>query len=180
MSHGYLEGRTKPIWLPKKFNDQIAIDIKIGSQADDLIGLPIYFCLEGNTKILTNEGIFKIKDLVDKKIKLFNINENNECELSNECTVKVTAKSKEAYKIELEDGSIIECTPNHKFMLKDGSYKEAKDLTENDDILEYKPIGYIYKVTNKLTGEFYIGQHKKSTFDKNYYGSGVKIRNSYT
>ena len=33
--------------------------------------------------------------------------------------------------------------------------------------------GYIYKTTNLLNGKIYIGQHKKKTFDKNYYGSGT-------
>ena len=33
-------------------------------------------------------------------------------------------------------------------------------------------IGYIYKTTNLINGKIYIGQHKSSSFDTNYYGSG--------
>lgn len=180
LSHGTIEGRTKKIWVPQKYNNQEAVDIKIGSQADDLIGLPIYFCLDGDTPILTAEGEFKIKDLVDKQIRVFTVDSNNNnVQLSDQCTAKATASSKDAYKITLQDGTVLECTPNHRFMLKDGSYKEAQQLTENDDILEYTPVGYIYKVTNIDTGEFYIGQHKKPIFDKNYYGSGIRARALY-
>ena len=33
----------------------------------------------------------------------------------------------------MEDGSLIECTPNHKFLMKNGNWKEAKDITFDDD-----------------------------------------------
>ena len=36
--------------------------------------------------------------------------------------------------------------------------------------------GYVYQVYNNLNNKFYIGQHAKSEFDKNYYGSGVHIK----
>jgi group I intron endonuclease len=38
---------------------------------------------------------------------------------------------------------------------------------------------YLYKITNKLNGRYYIGvrRHYKK-FDKNYYGSGTAIRNA--
>jgi intein/homing endonuclease len=35
----------------------------------------------------------------------------------------------------MEDGNIFTCTPNHKFKLTTGEWKEAKDLQENDDIM---------------------------------------------
>lgn len=37
-------------------------------------------------------------------------------------------------------------------------------------------IGYIYITINKTNSKFYIGKHKKDTYDKNYYGSGVLIK----
>ena len=92
--------------MPKKFNDQEAIDIKIGSQADDLIGLPIYFCLDGDTEILTSNGVSKIKNLVDKQIKVPTISDDSNIVLSNICSVKQTAESNIEYETEetLETG----------------------------------------------------------------------------
>lgn len=72
MEHGYLEGRTKKLWVPKKFNDQEAIDIKIGSQSDDLIGLPIYFAFFDEVSFQRNQDIEKQKqkanDMIDTAI----------------------------------------------------------------------------------------------------------------
>lgn len=61
MAHGELEGRTKKIWVPQKYNNQVAIDIKIGSQADDLVGLPIFFCFFDEISFIKNQDIEKQK-----------------------------------------------------------------------------------------------------------------------
>lgn len=39
--------------------------------------------------------------------------------------------------------------------------------------------GYIYKITHIPSGRYYIGQHKSSEFDENYWGSGRVIRDMY-
>jgi hypothetical protein len=39
----------------------------------------------------------------------------------------------ETIKFELEDGSFIECTPNHMFLMTNGEWKKAKDINLNDD-----------------------------------------------
>lgn len=172
MEHGELVGRTNKLWVPKKFNGQEAIDIKIGSQADDLIGLPVYFCLDGSTPIVTDSGVFPIKELVDCSIKVPTVDENGNIITSETCTVKPTAIVNDYMEITLEDNTVIKCTLNHRFMLSDGTYKEAKDLTEDDDLITIKPFGYIYKYTDCTTGKIYIGKREKPYFDTTYWGSG--------
>lgn len=72
LSHGTIEGRTRKIWVPQKFNNQEAIDIKIGSQADDLIGLPIYFAFFDEVSFQRNQDVEKQKkkanDMIDTAI----------------------------------------------------------------------------------------------------------------
>ena len=46
-----------------------------------------------------------------------------------------TKQNAELVKVSLDSGETITCTPNHRFMLRDGSYKEAKDLQENDSLM---------------------------------------------
>lgn len=52
-----------------------------------------------------------------------------------DCVIKKDLNSK-LMEIEMEDGTIIHCTEDHKFMLKDGTYVMAKDLDESMDIME--------------------------------------------
>lgn len=51
------------------------------------------------------------------------------------CVIKKKPKTK-MIRISMEDGSTVECTEDHKFMLMDGSYVMAKDLTDDMDIME--------------------------------------------
>lgn len=77
LAHGSLEGRTKKVWIPRKYvnengEEQEAIDIKIGSQADDLIGLPIYYAFFDEVSFQRNQDIEKQKakanDMIDTAI----------------------------------------------------------------------------------------------------------------
>lgn len=77
LEHGKLEGRTKKVWVPQTYinsngEEQIAVDIKIGSQADDLIGLPIYYCFCDEISFQRNQDIEKQKkkanDILDTAI----------------------------------------------------------------------------------------------------------------
>lgn len=36
--------------------------------------------------------------------------------------------------VELENGEVVRCTPEHLFLLKDGTYKQAQHLTQDDDL----------------------------------------------
>lgn len=66
LDRGYVTGRTTKIWQP---NDEYNIDIKIGSQADDLIGLPILFAFFDEISFMRNQDIDKQKqkaiDMID-------------------------------------------------------------------------------------------------------------------
>lgn len=46
-----------------------------------------------------------------------------------------TRENAEVIKITLDDGKIVKCTPDHKFYTLNRGYVEAKDLTEDDDLV---------------------------------------------
>lgn len=68
LRHGTIEGRTRKIWVPQKYNDQEAIDIKIGSQSDDLIGLPVFFVFFDEVSFQRNQDIDKQKQKANDAI----------------------------------------------------------------------------------------------------------------
>lgn len=130
MAHGEISGVTNLVYRPEKH-----IEIIVASSNNQIIGRAL-FCLDGQTKIETSEGTFTLEELKDKQIKVVSIDENGNKVLSDFCTVKPTIATVEEYQIELEDGTIIKCTGNHKLMLKDGTYKEAQLLTEEDELMD--------------------------------------------
>lgn len=132
MKNGSLSGSTNIVWVPPK-----GIDLLYGSLPRHILGRAVFSCLEGDTLILTSDGKQKIKDLVGKQINVYCVDNDMKIVRSDACTVLPTVMSQEEYNIELEDGSIIKCTPNHRFLLKDGTYKEAKDLTEEDELADF-------------------------------------------
>lgn len=174
MSHGTVSKSNVPVWTPGK-----KIELICGSQSRHIIGRAVYWCLDGDTEIATNLGTIKLKDAVDKDIRVYSVDGNGELVLSDLCTVKPTAVESCEYEIELEDGTILKCTPTHRFMLKDGSYKEAQYLTIDDELFDVKKYGYIYKTVNKVNGKIYIGQRKSDKFLGNaYMGSGKALKRS--
>ena len=98
-------------------------------------------CLAGDTKLWTKEyGYTTIKDLANKGI------DNEFTVLSKDAqgrTIETkaynahqTKVAKELIELELGNGSSIRCTPDHKFLLSNGTYKEAQYLTEEDELME--------------------------------------------
>ena len=84
-------------------------------------------CLTDDTIIMTNEGLFEIKDLINKPFEA----------IINGTVYKSTEKGfwhsgkKEVYKITLSNGTTIKATDNHKFK-SDNVWKEVKDMKPND------------------------------------------------
>ena len=128
MSHGEMRGISNFEYAPNKHIELIA-----ASSNNQIIGRAV-FCLDGDTIISTVDGDKQIKDLENTITQVYCINELGDVVLSEPCEIKQTAKTSDIYEIELDGGAILRCTPNHRFMLKDGSYKEAQYLTELDNL----------------------------------------------
>lgn len=111
------------------------IRFTVGSQMEHSIGKDI-FCVDGNTLILTENGIEKISDISGEFRRVYSYSDTGEIILSDPSLITLTKNTNEIYEIELEDGNIIRCTGNHILMLKDGSYKRVDELDINDELMD--------------------------------------------
>lgn len=142
LDHGEVAGTVHLEYRPNKHIECIA-----GSNNNHVIGRAI-FCLDGDTVIKTTTGDYSLKELENKEIKVPTLSPLGEQIISDGCTVMPTIKTNEEFEIELVDGTVIKCTPKHKLLLMDGTYKEAQYLVESDEIQEAYPETYESFINN--------------------------------
>lgn len=99
-------------------------------------------CFTGDTKVqLTDGRQLSFIELVEEE-KLGNKNytytynkDTQKIEIARIEKPRLTKRKTGLVRVILDNGGEIKCTPNHKFLLRDGSYKEARDLTSNTSLM---------------------------------------------
>ena len=98
-------------------------------------------CFTKDTKVkLTDGRDLSFEELVKeyqqgKNNFTYTINENGEIGIAQILHPRKTIQHARIMKVVLDNGEEIKCTPNHKFMQKDGSYKEAQNLQSGDSLM---------------------------------------------
>ncbi len=101
----------------------------------------LFLCFTGDTEILTcnNERVSMID--LEKRISSGEAIYTLSCEPSGRIVPsKIIAARQVGFsdvlcKVTLDNGETFECTPDHLHMMRDGSYKEAKDLIPGDSMM---------------------------------------------
>ncbi len=119
-------------------------------------------CFTGDTLIPTIDGkSYSLKELAenDKEIIVYACTESGKI-VAAKATAKKTRNNAELVKVILDNGAEIRCTPDHKFMLRDGSFTEAKDLKSGESLMP------LYRETDKdgyvLVQQNYSGRMQKA------------------
>lgn len=119
-------------------------------------------CFVGNHKVRLVDGSVKtFEELVelnkqnpDSVFEVFSKNNKNELVVGYGRNPRITRYVNKLCKVTLDNGMEIQCTMDHRFLLADGSYKEAQHLTVTDSLnsmyFKYDDDGR-YKV--KTTGD---------------------------
>ncbi len=98
-------------------------------------------CFSGDTKVALTDGRnLSFKELVKeykkgKKNYCYTILKDGNIGIEEIKNPRITKKNVEVVKVVLDNGEEIKCTLDHKFMLRNGSYKKAIELLDNDSLM---------------------------------------------
>lgn len=98
-------------------------------------------CVVGETLIDTKDGLFMIKDLVDKEIEVWNGDDN-----WSTVVVKHTGRKQALVQVDFSNKTYLICTPYHKFIIleKQRSFKNMTRICAIDLPINF-PVLYYYK-----------------------------------
>ncbi len=98
-------------------------------------------CFCGDTMIALADGrAISFKELVTEQEAgeehfCYTIRKDGQIGLERIINARVTKRDAEVIRVTLDNGEEMICTPDHLFMLRDGSYKPAEALTTNDSLM---------------------------------------------
>lgn len=96
-------------------------------------------CFSGDTLVPLLDGTEKtIRCLAENNnpFYCFSITEEKKI-VGAKATAFATRKVSSLLRITLDNDSSVDCTPDHFFMMRDGSYKKAEDLKEQDSLMPF-------------------------------------------
>lgn len=88
----------------------------------EIIIPPNAFCVSGDTKIITKDGIEKIEDVIGKEVEIWNGVEWSKVKPYQ------TGDNDDLYRVSFSDGSYLDATKNHKFLVKNRFNVEFKEI----------------------------------------------------
>jgi DNA gyrase subunit A len=97
-------------------------------------------CFTGDTKIKlldgTERAFAELAQLPpDEIFFVYSVDASAQIVVGEGRYSRVTRRNAELVELTFDDGSTVRCTPDHKFMLRDGGWKQAQELTINDSLM---------------------------------------------
>jgi len=129
-------------WLNKVYNKKVGKAHRNGDLHIHDLDLLSPYCFSGDTKIRTKEyGLISLRELSekygDKEFTVYSKDKDMSDVEGIAFNASKTREDAELLELEFEDGHKVKCTPDHKFLLKSGEWRMAKDLNTEDDIAVY-------------------------------------------
>lgn len=117
-------------------------------------------CVTGDTLILTEGGYVPIAELVGVRVNIWNGEEWAEVE-------PYETGEQEVYRVWLSDGSFLDCTSNHKWVIN-GQFVETKDLTNGSKLDKFD-------MPTIDQGESISQEDRRAAYSQGFYsGDGTK------
>ena len=121
------------------------IDIIPASDSAHVLGMQVWACLVGSTKILTTEGDKTIESCAETYQDVLQWSHGKF--ITTPALIKKTKEVHTTICVKLCNGSVFEGTPEHKMMLDDGTYKELSELSINDTLFRVTSALFNYNTT---------------------------------
>lgn len=143
LEHGHFtDSEQNPVYIP----DGGLIEIKAGSDSSHALGQATY-CVIGSTKILTDRGVAQIRNL-EGIHKVGQYTPSGDV-IFVDAEIKCTGHVDKTVSLVLDDGSVVEGTSSHKFLLQSGQYR-ALCAIEPGDVLQSTTQKSGLKVVEKI------------------------------
>ena len=100
-------------------------------------------CFSGDTKVELYNGEQKtLAELVDMahrgaRVDVFTVDAHRNVRIKPMRAPRLVRRSDPVVKVTLESGAEIVCTPDHRFMMRDGTYREAQQLKPKDQLMPF-------------------------------------------
>lgn len=124
-------------------------------------------CLRGSTKIPLLDGTEKTlselsTNYSDKEFWVYSCKPDGQIVPGKARLPRLTKSNAELVRIHLDSGDYFDCTPDHLIMLRNGEYKKAEELSENESLMPLYRQKYTFpnskneyeKVKNNRTGKW--------------------------
>lgn len=131
---------TANYWLNEIYDNEISEAHKNADIHIHDLSMLSGYCFTGDTRVKTLDGKNPtFKELVDNNVDELWVYAYDKDEQkivpTKAINPRVTRVADELIEITLSDKTTIRCTPDHRFMLRDGSYTEARNLKANMSLM---------------------------------------------
>ncbi|HET8909083.1 MAG TPA: DNA gyrase subunit A, partial [Ktedonobacterales bacterium] len=143
-----------------------------------VMGQGNFGCFTGDTKISLLDGTEKsFAELAqlpsDEKFYVYSVDAQGNIVVGEGHNARITRTHADLVEVTLDNGTVIRCTPDHRFMLRDGSYKQAQHLTPDDSLMpgyfDEAPIkqglNTYLRVKQPATGQYRFVHHLADEFN---------------
>ncbi len=112
-------------------------DAETGAVAMGPVGFDIG-CFTGGTRVPTVGGPKTLRELADTGGEhwIFSLTAEQRI-VAAKATAQLTRRAAALLRVTLDDGATIDCTPDHQFMLRDGSWREAASLSPATSLMPF-------------------------------------------
>src|ERR1700704_6372618 len=112
-------------------------DAERGAVAMAPVGFDIG-CFTGETRVPTLDGARTLRDMAHAGGEhwIFSLTSEQRIVVAK-ATARLTRRAAPLLRVTLDDGATIDCPPAHQFMLRDGTWREARSLTAATSLMPF-------------------------------------------